>query len=303
MKGKVLAVTALIGSALISSCKDFFPENNIPLILPRGNPRVFINLPKDKVRYIFFSFPDYEDEAEFLASYALKNLGTKKIALFYQNDDYGKGAIPGVENAVRKLPGKAEFVASVPYEVTERVLGDHALKLKESGADTILIYSTMSQAAIILKEMAKLGYRPKIMTSFPMADTVMFKLAGELWEGVYVAGAGYYGIPGVDADADKVSKILEKYDPNTTKNRLMACGGAVSMMYVAEGLKNAGRDLTVDKLIEGMEKIKDWKPEGLGAPVTFSRDRHHGNNSSRLLQAQGGKYIPITDFVSFKPKF
>jgi branched-chain amino acid transport system substrate-binding protein len=75
------------------------------------------------------------------------------------------------------------------------------------------------------------------------------------------------------------------------------------MMYVAEGLKNAGRDLTVDKLIEGMEKIKDWKPEGLGAPVTFSRDRHHGNNSSRLLQAQGGKYIPITDFVSFRPKF
>ena len=75
------------------------------------------------------------------------------------------------------------------------------------------------------------------------------------------------------------------------------------MMHVVEGLKNAGKNLTPESMIKGMEKIKDWKPEGIGAPVTYNADRHHGVNASRMGEAKGGKHIPISEFTIFKPRF
>lgn len=303
MRGNVFAVTGLLGTAIVHTCRDFFAENKIPLITAYGNTRMWVDYPKNKLRYIFIAYPDYEDEAEFLAIYAIKNIGAKKLALFYQNDDYGKMGMQGIKNALSKMPGKASLVSTVPYEVTERALSAHALKLKESGADTIFLYTTMTHGALILKEMAKVGYRPKALTSFPLGDPIMYKIAGEVWEGVYPAGAGNSGIPGADPEADRVADILKKYNPKIAGKEYLGVFGAVSMIYTVEALKRTGRDLTPEKMIKAMESIKNWKPEGVGAPATFGPDRHHGVNASRVLHAKDGKHIPVTDFKVFKPRF
>jgi hypothetical protein len=52
-----------------------------------------------------------------------------------------------------------------------------------------------------------------------------------------------------------------------------------------------------------MEKIKNWKPEGMGAPTTFGPDRRHGVNGIRIMHAEKGKHVPITDYAIFKPLF
>ena len=75
------------------------------------------------------------------------------------------------------------------------------------------------------------------------------------------------------------------------------------MMHAVEGLKNAGKKLTPESMIKGMEKIKDWKPEGVGGPVTYNRNRHHGVNGSRLMKAEKGAHVAITDYVIYKPRF
>ncbi|OGP52255.1 MAG: hypothetical protein A2Y79_13295 [Deltaproteobacteria bacterium RBG_13_43_22] len=302
MKGKIFVVNALLGTAVVNACKDFFFDNKIPLIDAYGDVRIWAKYPKDKLKYIFVSYPDYEDEARYLANYSMKNMGSKKMAIFYQNDDYGKMGLEGIKMVVSASQGKAQLAAAVPYEVTERALSTHALKLKESGADTVYLYTTMSHAALILKEMAKVGYRPKTMVSFPMGDPVMFKVAGEVWEGVYPAGAGQVGVPG-EKVMDRVADILIKYDPSLKGKEYLAVFGAVSMMTLAEGLKNAGKNLTQDSLIKGMEMIKNWKPEGIGAGMTFSPTRHHGVNGSRLLHAEKGTHVPISEYVIHKPLF
>jgi ABC-type branched-subunit amino acid transport system substrate-binding protein len=161
----------------------------------------------------------------------------------------------------------------------------------------------MSHAALILKEMGKVGYHPKVIASFPMGDPIMYKIAGEVWEGVYVASPANSGVPGADREADRVADILKKYDQNIAGKEYLGVFGAASMMYVVEGLKKAGWNLTTEKMIEGLEKIKNWKPEGLGAPVTFDRNRHSGVNGVRMMQARKGAHVPITDFVIFKPRF
>ena len=303
MKNDVFCICALLGSAICHATKDFFYENKIPLITAYGNIRIWAKLPREKKRYFFIAYPDYEDEAGYITEYAVNKLGKKKIAVFYQNDDYGKTALMGVKKVLKKLGGKATLVKAVSYEVTERALSTHAMKLKESGADSLIMYPTPNHGALIVKEMAKIGYRPTVFTTFTLGDPIMYKIAGPAWEGTYIALPGNSGQPGSDPEADRVANILLKYNPKIKGKEYLALFGAASMMHLIEGLKNAGRDLTRDRLVKGMEMIKNWKPEGMGAPVTYGPNRHHGVNASRMGIAKGGKVIPLEPFKIHRPHF
>jgi branched-chain amino acid transport system substrate-binding protein len=304
MRDQVFAVAGLLGSAACSASKDFFPENKIPLITAYANVRIYANQPKEKHKWYFIAYPDYEDENHYLANYAINELKAKKIAVFYQNDDYGHGAMAGIKTAIAENPqAKVELVAAVPYEITERALGTHALKLKESGADTLILVPTPSHGALITKEIAKIAYRPRVLTNFTMGDPIMFTIAGETWDGTYISLAGNMSVPGASPEAAKVVEILLKYNPDLKGKEYLSVFGAVSMMHLAKGLEIAGRDLTREGLIRAMEQIQDWKPEGMGSPVNYGPDRRHGNNASQMGRAKDGKVLPLADFTVYPPRF
>lgn len=303
MKGKIFAVLALLGTAPCNANKEFFAANKVPCVLPYGNVRIWEKLPKDKRNWVFVAYPDYEDEGEYAVKYAVKNLKTKKIAMFIQNDEYGKGGLAGVKNGLKALKGKAELVAVVPHELSETSMGAHALKLKESKADTVIMYTNPKHAALISKEMLKAGYQPTRIGSFPLADPIMYAIAKKPWEGTYVCLPANSGLPGTDKAADEVAKIIVKLNPKIKGKEFLGVFGAVSMMHLAKGIENAGKDLTPESFIKGMEKIKDWKPQAVGAPVTYGPDRRHGINGSRMGQAKGGNVKALSDFVIYKPRF
>ena len=303
MKGKVFAVTFLLGTAICHTTKDFFAENKIPLVGVAGDVRAFEKLPKDKLRWIFAFLSDYRAEGEFLTEYAIKNLGAKKISIFYQNDELGKIYLEGSKLALSNLPGRASLVATIPYDVTERALAIHAIKLRKAGADTLMIYGIPVQGALILKEIAKIGYRPKVLTGAQLGDPLMYKIAGaDVWEGVYAGTQSCVSLPG-EPEADRIIEILKKYEPKTVGMEFMSLMGAVSMMHTVEGLKNAGRNLTPETMIKGMEMMKNWKPEGMGAPVTYGPNQRHGQNAVAIMRAIKGKHVRITDYKILKPLY
>ena len=304
MKGKVFAVCGLLGTAIVHASKDFFGENSIPLITAYGDVRIWTHVSPKSLKYAFITYPDYEDEGQYLTTYAVKNLGSKKVAVFYQNDDFGKKGLAGVKKGIAATAGRAKLVSAVPVEVTERALSTHALKLKESGADTLIMYATPTHGAIITKTMAKVGYKPhQVLASFPLADAIMYKIAGPTWEGTYVGIPGNVDLPGSDPQADRVAEILVKYNPKIKASTFLALFGASSMMQLAEGLKNAGPNLTPESMIAGMEKIQGWKAEGMGARTTYGPDRRQGNNAIRLGQARGGKIVGVEPWTVFQPHF
>ncbi|VEN74888.1 conserved exported hypothetical protein [Candidatus Desulfarcum epimagneticum] len=303
MKNRVFAICGQLGSAPCNASKNFYPENKIPLVTAYGNINIYAEQPPEKQKYYFISYPDYEDETEYMANYALKDMGAKKIAHFYQNDDYGLGAHFGLLKALKSNPGKATLAAAVPYEVTERALGTHALKLRESGADTLILSSMMSSAAIITKEMAKIAYKPKMMGNFPLGDSIMYRIAGPSWEGTFVNMPAHMSMPGSHPEADRVAAVLTQRNPKLKGKEFLAVFGAASIMHLIKGLENTGRNLTRESFIKGMEMIRNWKPEGMGAPVTYAPGRHHGLNAIFPLVAKDGKHVPMRGYVEFKPKF
>lgn len=303
-KDSVFAVVGLLGTAILNANKDAIAEAKIPTIWPYGNPQVFAKQPREKLRTVFMAYPDYGDEGEFLVQQAAKLEGAKKVAVFYQNDDYGKGGLEGVKRGLRGLGGSVILGAEISYEVADRELGTHALKIKDSGADTLVLYSSTTHGANLIKEMAKVGYRPKIFASFPLGDRhVMFRLLGDLWEGAYYTyGAAVAGEP----EADRVIDILLKQDPKLKGRETFAVAGAQAMIAMVEGLKRAGRNLTRDGLIEAMEGIRDWTPEKTTAPITWGPNRRHGVNAVRLMRAGkagDASFTVITGYQMFPTHF
>ena len=297
LKDQVFALMGLLGTAVLNANKDNIAEAKLPTIWPYGNPQVFAKQPREKLRGVFMVYPDYGDEGEFLVQQAQKLEKAKKVALFFQNDDYGKGGLEGVKRGASKFG--VTLAAEVAYEVADRELGTHALKLKESGADAIIIYSTATHGAGVIKEMAKAGYRPKIFASFALGDrNVMFRLLGELWEGAYYNVTG--AVPG-DPDADRVIDLILKQDPKLKGRESFALAGVVGMIATVEGLNRAGKTLTRENFIEAMETIKDWSPEGLTGKITWGPTRRHGLNPIRMMRAGKAGDASFTSLTGYQP--
>lgn len=300
MKDSVFAIIGLLGTAIVGAAKDVAIEAGVPLVAPFGNARLFAREARERMQGVFVINTDYSPEGEFLATHAFRQLKAKKLAVFYQNDEYGKSGLDGVRKAV--AASGAQLAAEVPYELTERALGSHALKLKESGADVVILYPTTTHGALILKEMANQGYRPTVMASFTLADPVMFALAGELWEGVFVDVAGQVG-PLNAPEAMRAVEILTKHGPSLKGKEYAGLYGAVSMMLAIEGLKRAGREVTREKFVAALETIRDFRPEGIGAPISFGPGRRHGLNAVMLMRAEKGKLMPVTGWQVFPPLY
>lgn len=305
LKDSAFAIVGLLGSAVLNANKDLVAEAKLPTVYPYGDPQIWARQPKEKQRYIFAVYTNYVDEGEFLVQQAAKLVGAKKVAIFYQNDDYGKGYLEGVKRAIQGLAGKVSLVAEVPHEVQDRELGTHALKIRDSGADVVIPVGTPTSGPNLIKEMAKVGYRPSIFAPFPYGDhQVMYRLLGELWEGAYYNG----NIPSpTDPESARVIELILKQDPKLKGRETFALAGAISMMVAVEGLKRAGRNLTREAYIEALEAIKNWVPENLKwAPITFGPGRHHGLNTVRMYRANKAadqSFVPISDFQIFPPLF
>ena len=300
MKDSVFAILGLLGTAIVAAAKDVAIGSGVPLVAPFGNARIFAREPRERMRGVFVINTDYPPEGEFLATHAIRQLGAKRLAVFYQNDEYGRGGLDGVRKAV--ATGGAQLVAEIPYELSDRALGTHALKLKESGADVVILYPTTTHGALILKEMATHGYRPTVMASFTLADPLMFGLARDLWEGAYVDVAGQVG--SITApEAVRVIETLTRLAPSLKGKEYAGLYGAVSMMLAVEGLKRAGRELTRERFVAALKTVRDFRAEGIGAPITFGPDRRHGLNAVMLMRAEKGRLVPVTGWQVFPPLY
>ena len=304
MKDSVFMNVGLLGSAVLNAAKDDVAEYKLPTINPYGNPAIWAKQPKDRLRYVFVNYPDYIDEGDFLVTHAVSKLGAQKIAVFHQNDEYGKGGLEGVNRGLKSLAGKGALAGAVSYELSDRELGTHALKLKESGADTVVIYSTITHGANIVKEMAKVGYRPRLLASFPLGDyRIMYKLLGELWEGAYF---NVLGAVSDDPAGKSIVDVLTKYEPKLIGKENTALAGAAAIMLAVEGLRKTGRSLNRESYVEGMESLKAFDTMGLTAPITFGPNQRHGLNAVRLMKASkaaDNAYVEVTPYQLFKPHF
>ena len=287
----VFAVVAGVGVATGMTARDYLMENKVPWYGPVTGVYEWIH-PIQK--YLFALYPLYDDEAYNLTEYLHEKLGFKKIAMFYQNDDYGKQGIQGVERYLMRK--KLSPVAKISAEVTDRDLSTHALKLKNSGAEAVVMWTMPTHAALILNETAKIGFKPQWATSSTLSDSVlMMQITKGLWAGMINSFWGE--LP--DSNHPLMVKYREAHKRLAPKERwgIFYYAGIIFAEPFFEGVRRAGKNLTPETWVKAMETLKDWK--GIGPPITYTNpnDRQGGKHVFYGKVKPDGNIERLTDWI------
>jgi len=282
---KVFALVNVVGTSTLSAVKDYLIEHGVPVIFYSNGSTKFQGIPT-----FFAGLMPYATEAKILVRYAAETLGAKRFAVFYQNDDMGKDALNAIHEAVPKLGG--EVVEAVAYNPADVDVSAYVLKLRESGADAVLVWATVKHGALVLKEAQKIGFSPNWLLSSVTASHQLPELAEGAADGVYTVGGS---ATLKDTDNVVVQHYLEhhaKYlenGPNATQ-----LGGWNAGRSLTEALNRAGRDLTCEGLIAALETFENF--QGL-AQITYTKDDHVGVRRGWIRQIQGTEFVKITDYI------
>ena len=103
--------------------------------------------------------PTYQAEGRIYAAHILETKPNAKVAVLYQNDDYGKDYLKGFEDGLGDK-AKTLIVAKVSYEVTDPTIDSQMVTLKGSGADVFFNITTPKFAAQAIKKAAEIGWKP-----------------------------------------------------------------------------------------------------------------------------------------------
>ena len=287
----VFAMAAGVGTATGMAVKRYLNKNKVIWVGPSTGSSHFAFPP---TKYLFSVYPLYIDEASILVNYAVKTLGKKRIAFFYQNDDYGKEGLAGAEYALGKLGMK--LVASVSAEPLDTDLSSHCMKLKKAKPDFVIMWVLPKHGAIILGTAAKLGFKPQWMTTSTLSDTpIMYKITKGLFRNVIFTSFGE--LP------DSTSALMKAYKKAhaefTPKDRwgIFFYAGFIFTEPLVEGLKRCGRNLTADNLAKAMEGLKGF--QGIGPKISYGPDQRQGARSVFLAKcAEGGSIEKLSDWMT-----
>src|SRR5438309_11630729 len=154
---EVLFIFNSLGTPPNSAIKKYMNSKKVPQLFVATGATKW-NDPKEFPWTIGWQ-PNYQSETRIYAKYILKEKPNAKIAVMFQNDDYGKDYLKGFKDG---LGAKAAslIVLEESYEVSEPTIDSHIVKLKASGADVFVNITTPKFAAQAIKKNAELGWKP-----------------------------------------------------------------------------------------------------------------------------------------------
>jgi ABC-type branched-subunit amino acid transport system substrate-binding protein len=248
--------------------------------------------------------PNYQSESHIYAKYLLKEKPDAKIAVLYQNDDYGKDYLKGLKDG---LGAKAAsmIVAEESYETTEPSVDDHVVRLKATGADVFFNVTTPKFAAQAIKKAAEIQWKPlHILNNVSASVGSVIKPAGfDNSQGII--SANYLKDPtdpqwDNDAGNKEFLAFLAKDFPEGDKtNNSVVVGFAVAQTLV-QVLKQCGDDLTRENVMKQAANLKNFRTEMLlpGITINTSPTDFAPIDQLQLMKFKGEKWEMFGDVIS-----
>ncbi|HSI01082.1 MAG TPA: ABC transporter substrate-binding protein [Reyranella sp.] len=254
----VLAEVGTVGTPTNSATQKYLNGKKVPQLLVSAGGSKF-NDPKQYPWTVPF-YPSFEVEAIGYAKYALKAQPGAKIAVLYQNDDYGKDFLKGLKKGLGEAGAKM-IVAEASYELTDPTVDSQMINLAGSGANVFMNFTTPKFAAQALRKANELNWKPMQFIASPGSSVqAVLKVVGfDKSEGVMTAQ--FFKEPGDPAwDKDQAMldyfAFMKKYAPNESALDAIGVSGYVNAQMVEHVFKAAGNELTRENLLKQATTLK-----------------------------------------------
>ena len=298
---EALLVFNPLGTANNTAIQKYMNSKKVPQLFVATGATKF-NDPKDFPWTMGWQ-PSYQSEAHIYAKYLMKEKPDAKIAVFYQNDDFGKDYLKGLKDA---LGAKASMItAEESYETSEPTIDNHIVKLKATGADVFISITTPKFAAQAIKKLAEIDWKPMhIVSNVSSSVGGVMKPAGfENAQGILSAA---YAKDGADPQWDndpgmkKFFAFLEKYYPEGNKldgSVVYGYGAAQTMVKVIE---MCGDNLTRENIMKQAASLKDFTPDTLlpGVKINTSATDFAPIEQLQMMRFKGEKWDLFGDILS-----
>jgi branched-chain amino acid transport system substrate-binding protein len=253
---RVLLVFQSLGTPSNSAIQKYLNDNKVPQLFVASGATKWddpANFP-----WTMGWQPNYQTEGRIFGQYLLENHPHGRIAILYQNDDYGRDYMKGLKDS---LAGAIPVVAEASYEPTDADINAQMAKLKASGADIFFNVATPKFAAQAIKRAAELNWRPlQLLNSVSNSVSSVLKPAG-LDNARGILAAYYLKEPGDpqwrdDPDSHAWLDFMDRYFPDGDKNNTLAVYGYTVAQTLVQVLKQCGDQLTRENVMKQAANLK-----------------------------------------------
>jgi len=299
---EVLFIFNSLGTPPNSAIQRYMNEKKVPQLFVATGATKW-NDPKNFPWTMGFQ-PNYQSEARIYAKYILREKPNAKIAVLYQNDDYGKDYLKGLKDG---LGAKAAsmIVAEESYETTEPTIDSHIVKLKSTGADVFFNASIPKFAAQAIKKVSEIEWKPlHLLNNVSASIGATIKPAGfDNSQGII--SSAYLKDPTDpqwkdDAGMKTFNAFLDKYYPEANRTDINVIYGYTVSQTMVQVLKKCGDNLTRENVMKQAASIKGLELGSLlpGIKVSTSATDFAPIEQLQLEKFEGDTWHRFGDIIN-----
>jgi branched-chain amino acid transport system substrate-binding protein len=293
-RDRIFAMVAPLGTPMNNALFKDQLDAGVPNLFPLSAARSMYE-PFHKLK--FYGAASYVDQVRAGVQYFVSKKGKKALCAMYQDTDFGKEVLDGIQMQADKL--KIKIVETVTHKPTDQDFTAQITRLKSAGCDLVALGTIVRDSIVPYATARKIGWTDvDFLGSAATYDLFVAAAQGGVTEGLYAMGLT--DMPYRDTLSPKAQAWFDAYkerykaDPN-----IGAVYGHVAADLTVTGLEKAGADLNLNTFVRGLESIRGYHDIFNGPEVNFAPDKHQGANSSFLAVVKGGRWVRVTEPLGF----
>jgi branched-chain amino acid transport system substrate-binding protein len=297
MAEKVFALGFFVGTPTAVKYLPLAEENKIPLVGLFTGAQILYEPLRHWVINVRAS---YYDETREQVDGMWNTLGYKKIGVIYPDDAFGSAVLDGVKEALKAHEAEPSGLAS--YQRQTAKVEAAIAGVRAANPQAVVVVGPPNTVAPIVKQAHAAGWKPLFLTvSFVGTEELVAQAGGDADGMVVTQVVPPYYLTDLKTVA-LYRRTLAQYAPSERPN-FVGLEGFVDAMVLVEGLKRAGKELTREGLIRGIESVHQFDI-GLGPQLKldYSAKDHKGFDHVIPSVIRGGRPVPFTDWASVSPK-
>lgn len=277
------------------------PQNNavLPEQLKAGVPNIFpiswadsMSKPFHPLKFAIYA--PYSDQIRVAVKYMVEKKGKKTVCAMHQDTDFGSEVFNGAKAQLDAMGMK--FAEVTTHKPTDQDFTAQLTKLRAANCDLIAMGTIVRDTVIPYSTTRKMGWDVDMIGTSASYDLAISGVQGGTTEGYYTAG--FFDAPYPEnarpAAAAWIARYKSRYNIDPT---IQAALGQVIIDLTVKAIENAGPDLTTRKLVEGMEKIRNYQDIFGGPPQGFSATEHVSSRESVIYRVEKGRWVRLPDSV------